>query len=186
MPKSVSPVVAVVATGIGAALFFVLGKIAIPSPVPNTTINLQYAVLLVFAVLYGPVVGALIGVIGHTLIDITGYGTWWSWIIASAVVGLVIGLVAFRSKINEGRFGGRDIGLVAGAAVAAHLLAWVVVAPLGDILFYAEPADKVFVQGGVAFALNAITSIVLGCLLLAGYAATRTRSGSLTVDETVE
>ena len=34
----------VVAIGIGAALFFVLGKVAIPSPVPNTNISLQYAV----------------------------------------------------------------------------------------------------------------------------------------------
>ena len=36
----------VVAIGIGAALFFVLGRfVAIPSPVPNTNISLQYAVL---------------------------------------------------------------------------------------------------------------------------------------------
>ena len=35
-----------VAIGIGAALFFVLGRfVAIPSPVPNTNISLQYAVL---------------------------------------------------------------------------------------------------------------------------------------------
>ena len=35
-----------VAVGIGAALFFVLGRfVAIPSPVPNTNISLQYAVL---------------------------------------------------------------------------------------------------------------------------------------------
>lgn len=33
-----------VAIGIGAALFFVLGRfVAIPSPVPNTNISLQYA-----------------------------------------------------------------------------------------------------------------------------------------------
>ena len=36
----------VVAVCIGAALFFVLGRfVAIPSPVPNTNISLQYAVL---------------------------------------------------------------------------------------------------------------------------------------------
>ena len=41
--NSIKPVVAV---GIGAALFFVLGRfVAIPSPVPNTNISLQYAVL---------------------------------------------------------------------------------------------------------------------------------------------
>ena len=39
-----------VAVGIGAALFFVLGRfVAIPSPVPNTNISLQYAVLALLA-----------------------------------------------------------------------------------------------------------------------------------------
>ena len=59
----------VVAIGIGAALFFVLGKIAIPSFVANTNISLQYAILAMFATLFGPIAGALIGFIGHTLID---------------------------------------------------------------------------------------------------------------------
>lgn len=57
-----SPVTAVVATGIGAALFFVLGRfVVIPTPVPNTTINIQYALLAVFALLYGPLVAVLMG-----------------------------------------------------------------------------------------------------------------------------
>ena len=92
----------VVAIGIGAALFFVLGKIAIPSPVPNTNISLQYAIQTVFATLFGPIAGLLIGFIGHTLIDATSYGPWWSWIIASAFVGLVVGLVTMKLDINEG------------------------------------------------------------------------------------
>ena len=51
----------VVAIGIGAALFFVLGRfVAIPSPVPNTNISLQYAVLALLAAMYGPVAGGLI------------------------------------------------------------------------------------------------------------------------------
>lgn len=70
-----SPVTQVVAIGIGAALFFVLGRfVAIPSPIPNTSINLQYGVLAVFAVLYGPLVGLFAGLIGHILVDATGFG----------------------------------------------------------------------------------------------------------------
>ena len=62
----------VVAVGIGAALFFVLGRfVAIPSPVPNTNISLQYAVLALLAAMYGPVAGGLIGFIGHALIDLS-------------------------------------------------------------------------------------------------------------------
>lgn len=48
----------VVAIGIGAALFFVLGRfVAIPSGVPNTNISLQYAVLGLGACMYGPLAG---------------------------------------------------------------------------------------------------------------------------------
>ena len=48
----------VVAIGIGAALFFVLGRfVAIPSGVPNTNIRLQYAVLGLLAAMYGPLAG---------------------------------------------------------------------------------------------------------------------------------
>ena len=67
-----------VAIGIGAALFFVLGRyVAIPSPVPNTTISVQYGLLAFMAVVYGPIAGALIGLIGHALIDFSaGWGIW--------------------------------------------------------------------------------------------------------------
>ncbi|MEQ0489446.1 ECF transporter S component, partial [Anaerococcus murdochii] len=40
----------VVATGIGAALFVIIGwLINIPTPIPNTSIQLQYAVLALFS-----------------------------------------------------------------------------------------------------------------------------------------
>lgn len=104
--NSIKPVVAV---GIGAALFFVLGRfVAIPSPVPNTNISLQYAVLALLAAMYGPVVGGLIGFIGHTLIDLSWGGSpWWSWVIASAFVGVVVGLFAKKLDLQEGEFGKR-------------------------------------------------------------------------------
>lgn len=44
----------VVATGIGAALFIIIGTlINIPTPIPNTNLQLQYAVVALFAVVYG-------------------------------------------------------------------------------------------------------------------------------------
>ena len=59
----------VVATGIGAALFVVIGMISIPTPVPNTSIQLQYAVQALFSVIFGPFVGFLMGLIGHVIKD---------------------------------------------------------------------------------------------------------------------
>ena len=67
-----SSIKTVVAVGIGAALFFVLGRfVAIPSGIPNTNISLQYAILGMLGGMYGPVAGGLIGFIGHTLIDLS-------------------------------------------------------------------------------------------------------------------
>ena len=168
----------VVAIGIGAALFFVLGKISIPTPVPNTYISLQYAILAVFATLFGPIAGVLIGLIGHTLIDMTSYGPWWSWIIASGFVGIVIGPVTMKMDINEG-LDTKKIVMFNVAQIIAHLLAWGVVAPVLDIVIYAEPVEKLFAQGLVAGIANIITTGVVGTILLIAYAKTIVKKGSL-------
>lgn len=180
MTASRSPVVQVVAIGIGAALFFVLGRfVAIPTPIPNTTISIQYAVLAVFAVLYGPLVGALAGLIGHVLIDATGFGIWLSWEVASGVFGLVVGLLLLRTALEDGVFD-RALALrFTAAVVVANALAWLLVAPLGDVLIYSEPANKVWTQGALAFVSNSVTAVVLGLIVLSLYARTRTRTGSL-------
>ena len=171
----------VVAVGIGAALFFVLGRfVAIPSPVPNTNISLQYSVLAMLAAMFGPVVGGLIGFIGHTLIDLSwGGAPWWSWVIASAFVGVAVGLVSNKLKIRDGEFGKKDIVLFILINVIAHVVAWIGVAPVLDILIYAEPVDKVFAQGAMAAAANIVTSVVVGLLLILAYVKTVAKKGSL-------
>ena len=128
--KSNNSIKTVVAVGIGAALFFVLGRfVAIPSPVPNTNISLQYAVLALLAVMYGPVAGGLIGFIGHTLIDLSWGGTpWWSWVITSAFVGVIVGLFAKKLNVQEGEFGKGKVTLFTIANIVAHVIGWIVVA----------------------------------------------------------
>lgn len=65
----------VVAMGIGAAVYIVLSRFAaIPTPIPNTTLQVTYAFLALMAFVYGPVVGLGIGFIGHTLNDMLFYG----------------------------------------------------------------------------------------------------------------
>ena len=57
------------------------------------------------AAMYGPVAGGLIGFIGHALIDLSWGGSpWWSWVITSAFVGVVIGLFAKKLNVQEGVF----------------------------------------------------------------------------------
>ena len=179
--KSNNSIKTVVAVGIGAALFFVLGRfVAIPSPVPNTNISLQYAVLALLAVMYGPVAGGLIGFIGHTLIDLSWGGTpWWSWVITSAFVGVIVGLFAKKLNVQEGDFGKGKFTLFAIANIVAHVIGWIVVAPVLDILIYAEPANKVFAQGAFAAISNTITAVIVGGLLVLAYTKTIAKKGSL-------
>lgn len=174
-------VTTVVAIGIGAALFFVLGRfVAIPSGIPNTNISLQYAVLALLAMMYGPVAGGLIGLIGHTLIDLSWGGSpWWSWVIASAVVGVVVGLLSKKIDLSEGNFGKKEWVMFIVANIAAHAASWILIAPVLDILIYAEPANKVFVQGAFAAIANIVTGVVVGGLLAMAYAKTFAKKGSL-------
>ncbi|PWM39536.1 MAG: ECF-type riboflavin transporter substrate-binding protein [Clostridiales bacterium] len=171
----------VVAIGIGAAVFVVLGRFAaIPTPIPNTTINTQYAFLAVMAMLFGPLAGALIAFIGHLLIDLTAYGSpWMSWIFASGVAGLLMGLFMKKIDVSNGEFGKKEIITFNVAQVIAHAVAWILVAPALDVVIYAEVASKVFTQGIVAFIANVITTGVIGTILAVAYAKTRTKKGSL-------
>ncbi len=176
-----SSVKTVVAIGIGAALFFVLGRfVAIPSGVPNTNISVQYAVLALLAAMYGPVAGGLIGFIGHTLIDLSWGGSpWWSWIIASAFVGVFVGLFAKKLALSEGDFGKGKIITFAVANVIANAIAWIVIAPVLDIVIYNEPIEKLFAQGAVAAIANSLTAVVIGLLLTVAYTKTIAKKGSL-------
>ena len=172
----------IVAIGIGAALFFVLGKfVAIPSPVPNTSINVQYGLLAFLSVVYGPIAGALVGFIGHMLIDFAaGWGIWWSWVIASGVFGLAMGLAAKVLKMDEGELGKKGLIKFNIAQLVCHLICWMAVAPVLDVYMMGEPWDKLIAQGLMAAVANAVTTAIVGSLLCVAYAATKTKAGSLT------
>ena len=96
----------VVAIGIGAAIYVILARFtSIPTGIPNTNIEIVYPFLALLATIYGPVVGFSVGFIGHALGDFLMYGqTWWSWVLATAVLGLIIGLYGMRLDLDNGVF----------------------------------------------------------------------------------
>ena len=55
----------VVAAGIGTALFIVLTQVQIPIGIPNTYLQPRMAILAFMSAVFGPVVGAIIGLVGH-------------------------------------------------------------------------------------------------------------------------
>ena len=181
MNKNQLSVKTIVAIGIGAALFFVCGRfISIPSPLPNTTFNIQYGVLGFMATVFGPIAGLLIGLIGHTLIDASfGWGIWWSWVIASAIFGLLMGLTTKSINLDDGICGSKQLIQFNVGQVISHVICWIVVAPVLDILIYSEPASKVFAQGALACLFNCITTAIVGSILCVAYAKSRPQKGSL-------
>ena len=175
------PVKSIVAIGIGAALFFVLGRfVSIPTPVPNTNFTSQYGLLAVLSVAYGPIAGALIGLIGHALIDFSyGWGIWWSWVIASAVYGLLVGLFAKILKIKADEVSKKNLIKFNVIQVLSHVACWGVVAPALDIAIYQEPVEKLFAQGVTSAIFNAIATAVIGSLLIVALSAAKPKAGSL-------
>ena len=154
----------IVATGLGAALFIVLFMyVKIPTGIPETDIKTA---------------------IGHGLSDAIQYGSpWWSWVVASGLTCFITGLVYPKLKVDEGEFKGKDILRFNIYQIIANVISWVIVAPILDIVVYAEPANLVFTQGIVAAISNAISAGVIGTILLALYSKTRSKKGSLSKDQ---
>ena len=171
----------VVAIGIGSAIYVILARFtSIPTPIPNTNIELVFPFLALFAAIYGAKVGFAVGFIGHTLSDFIMYGqTWWSWVLATGVLGLIIGLACKKLDLKNGIFGIKQILLFNITQIIANIIAWIIVAPIGDIIIYSEPVNKVFVQGISATLSNGITILIVGTLLLKAYAGTKIKKGSL-------
>lgn len=175
----------VVATGIGTALFVALTEVQIPLGfIPNTALQPRAALLAFLAAVFGPVVGGIVGLLGHAIGDALFYGSvWWSWVFPDAVFGIIVGLFAAKYKVKEGSFGGKEIGLFNIVQVVANALAWILVAPVLDIVIYAEPVKKVFTQGMTAFVANVIIIGILGTLLLVAYSKVGAKSGSLSKED---
>jgi energy-coupling factor transport system substrate-specific component len=181
MASKIISVKTVVATGIGAALFFVLMRfVAIPVGfAPNINLQLAPAVLVTFAAIFGPVAGLFIGFIGHTLVDLTWGGVWWSWVIADGIFGLLNGVFWRVHNIEEGEFGLKKVVVFNIIQILANAVAWIGVAATLDVLIFQEPVEKVYLQGVTAAVTNSVVVLILGTILVLGYSRTRTKTGSL-------
>ena len=175
----------VVAIGIGTALFVALTEVQIPLGfIPNTALQPRAALLAFLAAVFGPIVGGVVGLLGHALGDALFYGSiWWSWVFPEAVFGVAVGLFAKKFAIKDGGFDAKNIVLFNIVQVVANAVAWILVAPVLDIVIYAEPANKVFAQGAWAFLGNIIIAGILGSLIAVGYSKIGGKSSSLSKED---
>ena len=175
----------VVAIGIGTALFVALTEVQIPLGfIPNTALQPRAALMAFLAAVFGPVVGGIVGLLGHALVDALFYGSvWWSWVFPEMVAGVAIGLFAKKFAIKDGGFAVKEIILFNIVQIIANGLAWILVAPVLDIVIYAEPAGKVFAQGAWAFLGNIIIVGILGTLIAVGYSKIGGKTSSLSRED---
>lgn len=183
--KSLFSTKTIVATGLGAALFMVLFMfVKIPSPIPETNLQIAYGVSAFFGAVFGPICGFLVAFIGHALNDFLTYGSpWWSWVVASGVAAGLGGIAYFMMDVESGKLGKAEIIKFCIVNIIANFVAWAIVAPILDTVWYAEPFNVVVAQGGVAFVLDSLCACVIGSLLLVAYAKTKTSKGSLTKEK---
>lgn len=159
-----------IVTALGIAMFFVIGKfVAIPTPISNSSLFLQFAVLLVFSFYFGPTVGFSIGFLGHFLIDLfSGYGIWIFWIIGSGIFGLIAGLTSKIINKHGNPYKVTKMLLFSLFVTIGGAICWILIAPIGDMLFYHEPYDVVVLEGVIAFATNIITALAIGIPIIYG------------------
>lgn len=176
----------VVVIAIGAALFGIGGLPMFGIPVfANTTLKPAMAILALFAVLFGPLVGLLIGLIGHWMTDLfAGWGVWITWIIGSGIVGLIIGLfpVLTRNRLEKGIFYTRDFILFVGLALIGNVIGYGCAAFL-DTIFYAEPFQKVFMQLLIIASGNTVLIALIGYFILNSVAKRNKQSTNLSESE---
>ena len=154
----------------GSVLFFLLGRyVTIPSPIPTVNICVQYGLLAFLAVVCGPLTGSITGLIGHILIDLSGGQMFWSWILATAAFGGLLGVLANVTRLDPAH---RDREMLVHfnlCQVATHVVCWAGIAPVLDILFYNENMDTIFAEGLTAALSNAVTTASVGSSMLASY-----------------
>lgn len=160
----------------GSVLFFLLGRyVTIPSPIPTVNICVQYGLLAFLAVVCGPLTGSITGLIGHILIDLSGGQMFWSWILATAAFGGLLGVLANVTRLDPAN---RDREMLVHfnlCQVATHVVCWAGIAPVLDILLYNENMDTIFAEGLTAALSNAVTTAIVGSSMLAIYAVLTAR-----------
>jgi energy-coupling factor transport system substrate-specific component len=164
-----------IATLVGAVLFTLMSRyIMLPTPVAGTYFFPSYALLGLFATLFGPVSGALISLTGMLVVGILLDNIVLSYTIASVVCGFIYGFAMNYVKADQGIFGSRDIIAYNFIQVIGNFTAWALVAPLLEILLYpGRPFRDIFLQGIVASFVDILSAEFIGTPLLFLYSSIR-------------
>ena len=159
-----------IVTVAGIILFSALDtNVAIPSfLIKNIDLGIQYGLLAFISTQFGPVVGFLVGFVGHAL-TVHHSNAWLPWAISSGIFGLLMGLGCKGIDIKKNKFDLKFFLRFNGVQLVSNLISFALLAPVLEILFYKHEAGYVFEQGLVAALSNSVTTLVVGSLLCISY-----------------
>lgn len=183
--KNINYVKTVVIIAIGAALYGFGGLLSIPV-FTNTYLKPAMAILGLFAALWGPVVGILVGFIGHCITDLVYGQIWFSWALGSAIVGGLMGLYPYITKKNleQGVFGGKQVAIFTVMSLIANFVGYGISVVI-DVVAYGEPFLKSFTQMLITTVSNTVVMGIIGGALMLLVAKKFSSSISLSEDSNV-
>lgn len=149
-------------------LFYLLGRYAkITTGLDITYIFLQYPLLCILSIIYGPVVGVIVGVVGHILIDLANSSfVWFSWVTGTGFVGASLGLIAKRWKLKglpkDDKKQYTKIRLqYALIILGLNIIAFFVLAPILEVIIYKATIKDAFSRGLFIAFSNGLTSAIV-------------------------
>lgn len=174
-----SPVKLVVLVAIGTALYGLGGLLSVPV-FANTYLKPAMAILALWAAVYGPVVGFLVGLLGHFITDLCYGSVWWTWALGSGLVGIMIGLYPYitGNKLQDGIFAAKEIVIFIVISFLANFFGYLISAILDTILF-AEPFNKVITQQLITATSNTVCIGIIGSILMKLFAKRNTSAANL-------
>lgn len=141
----------------GTVFFVLFSMIKTPLAFEEELLHIGIFVLAYFAMIYGPVVGGVIGIMGYSVARYLVAGTFhWSMAWSFAIFAIMIGSFQKKYKTAEGEFGAKQLLLFQIVQITANLITWVLIASLLDILLYGQEAVYLVRLGFYAFIYNAV------------------------------
>jgi energy-coupling factor transport system substrate-specific component len=168
----------VVFAAIGAALYGVLSYATNMLIIPgssNVAVRPAVVIPIFFGVAFGPWVGLFTGGVGNILGDLlSGYGFYWNWDLANAILGFISGLVVTRMTTYKAV---KDIVLAEIVSFIAIIVAFAFAA-LTDIFIYGYTLPVAIAGSFVPPVLtHVVNSGILLPIFMIAYSAIIARSG---------
>lgn len=149
-------------------LFYLIGRYGkITTGLNITYVYLQYPLLCIISIIYGPYIGAITGFVGHAMIDTaSGPLVWYSWVTGSGFLGLSLGFISKKWKLKSipeddtKRYVKTRIHYFL-TIIGLNIVSFLLIAPVLEVIFYKATVADAFTRGLFIAFSNGLTSAIV-------------------------